>query len=257
MQADFEQKVVVISGAGNGMGLALTKRLLGFNAYVAAMDLDTSALQALQHDYPEQLLPLQVDVSDFNAVEQAVKQSVQKFGRIHKLICGAGRLQMGAVTELSPEQWASTFATNTTGVFNLCHLVAPHLIKETQSAIVTISSNAATTPRAGMSAYAASKAAVTQFTRCLALELAEHGVRVNIVSPGSTDTAMQQAMWQQGSSRETVIAGNLDQYRLGIPLRKIATADEIADAVLFLLSEQASHITLHDLRIDGGATLDQ
>ena len=84
-----------------------------------------------------------------------------------------------------------------------------------------------------------------------------HGIRVNIVSPGSTDTAMQQAMWALGSSREAVIAGDPARWRLGIPLAKIATPDEIARAVLFLLSDQASHITLHDLRVDGGATLDQ
>ncbi|MGB5806964.1 SDR family oxidoreductase, partial [Castellaniella sp.] len=118
-------------------------------------------------------------------------------------------------------------------------------------------SNAATTPRPGMAAYAASKAAATQLTRCLGLELAPHRIRVNIVSPGSTDTAMQQAMWSQGSSRDTVIAGDPARWRLGIPLAKIATPDEIAQAVLFLLSDQASHITLHDLRVDGGATLDQ
>ena len=109
----------------------------------------------------------------------------------------------------------------------------------------------------GMGAYAASKAAVTQLSRCLGLELAPHGIRVNIISPGSTDTPMQQAMWAQGSSRETVIAGSGENYRLGIPLQKIATPEEIAEAVLFLLSDRASHITLSDLRVDGGATLDQ
>ena len=136
------------------------------------------------------------------------------------------------------------------------NMPARRLRERRAGAIAVVSSNAATTPRAGMAAYAASKAAATQFTRCLGLELAPHGIRVNIVSPGSTDTAMQRAMWALGSSREAVIAGDPARWRLGIPLAKIATPDEIARAVLFLLSDQASHITLHDLRVDGGATLD-
>jgi 2,3-dihydro-2,3-dihydroxybenzoate dehydrogenase len=131
------------------------------------------------------------------------------------------------------------------------------MIARKRGAIVNVSSNAATTPRASMGAYAASKAAVTQMTRCLGLELAEHGIRCNIVSPGSTDTEMQRAMWRTGSSAERVIEGSLADYRLGIPLRKIAQADDIVDSILFLLSDRASHITLHDLRVDGGATLDQ
>jgi 2,3-dihydro-2,3-dihydroxybenzoate dehydrogenase len=121
--------------------------------------------------------------------------------------------------------------------------------------MVTISSNAAGIPRGRMAAYAASKAAATMFTRCLGLELAEYGIRCNVVAPGSTRTPMQTAMWQAGSSEATVIAGSLDTYRPGIPLRKLAEPHEIADAVLFLLSNDASHITMADLYVDGGATL--
>lgn len=92
-------------------------------------------------------------------------------------------------------------------------------------------------------------------TRCLGLELAEHGVRCNVIAPGSTLTPMQTGMWgdDQGSNR--VIAGDLASHRTGIPLGKLATSDDIANAAMFLLSEQAGHITMADLYIDGGATL--
>jgi 2,3-dihydro-2,3-dihydroxybenzoate dehydrogenase len=106
-----------------------------------------------------------------------------------------------------------------------------------------------------MAAYAASKAAATQLTRCLGLELAEYGIRCNIVSPGSTDTEMQRLLWSDETGKQSTIYGSLKDFRLGIPLSRIATPEEIADAVLFLLSDQARHITMHDLRIDGGATL--
>ena len=254
---EFFQQCVVISGAGSGIGYTLTQKLLAQEARIVALDLDITALQALQTSYPEQLHAIQVDVSDFNAVVLAVNEGIEKFGPADKLVCAAGILQMGNITELTPEQWARTFACNTNGVFNLCNIVAKQMQARGKGAIVNISSNAAGTPRMAMGAYAASKAAVTQLSRCLGLELASSGIRINIVSPGSTDTPMQQAMWKTSSSAQTVINGSGQHYRLGIPLQKIATPDEIAEAVLFLLSDRATHITLHDLRVDGGATLDQ
>ncbi|MDF2662679.1 MAG: 2,3-dihydro-2,3-dihydroxybenzoate dehydrogenase, partial [Paenibacillus sp.] len=124
-----------------------------------------------------------------------------------------------------------------------------------KGSIVTVGSNAAGVPRMQMSAYAASKAAVTMFTKCMGLELARYRIRCNIVSPGSTDTEMQRSLWTDEHGAEAVIAGALDSYRLGIPLGKLAAASDIAEAVIFLASDLANHITMHDLCVDGGATL--
>ena len=106
-----------------------------------------------------------------------------------------------------------------------------------------------------MAAYAASKAASTMFTKCLGLELAQHNIRCNVVSPGSTDTAMQRALWADENGAQAVIAGSPETFRVGIPLRRIASPEDVAEAVSFLVSERARHITLHDLYVDGGATL--
>lgn len=255
---EFAHSCVLVTGAANGIGGALANTLLKRGARVIAIDRDEAGLTALAAAYPDaQLFTAALDVSNAQSVNAAVAAGQDKLGAIDKLACVAGVLQMGKITDLTDEQWARTFDVNVTGTFNVCRAVAHGMVLRRQGAIVNVSSNAATTPRASMGAYAASKAAVSQLTRCLALELAEHGIRCNIVSPGSTDTDMQRAMWKLGSSPETVIEGSLAGYRLGIPLRKIATVDEIVDSILFLLSDRASHITLHDLRVDGGATLDQ
>ena len=258
-QDDFRDRHILVTGAASGIGAAVARQLLARGARVSAVDMNAAGLQALHTPAvpEERLWTAALDVRDTAQVNDIVAQAETALGPLHGLASVAGVLEMGDITDLDDAQWAHCFDVNATGVFYVCRAVARRLRERRTGAIVTVSSNAATTPRAGMAAYAASKAAATQLTRCLGLELAPHGVRVNIVSPGSTDTAMQQAMWALGSSRETVIAGNLDRWRLGIPLAKIATPEEIARAVLFLLSDQASHITLHDLRVDGGATLDQ
>jgi 2,3-dihydro-2,3-dihydroxybenzoate dehydrogenase len=106
-----------------------------------------------------------------------------------------------------------------------------------------------------MGGYAASKAASAMLTRCLGLELAAHGIRCNTVSPGSTDTPMLRAMWQNGNGARDTIAGSLDHHRLGIPLGKLGQSEDVANAVAFLASDEASHITLQDLCVDGGASL--
>ncbi|KAF1019258.1 MAG: 2,3-dihydro-2,3-dihydroxybenzoate dehydrogenase [Paracidovorax wautersii] len=256
---EFASQHVLVTGAASGIGAALVRELLSQGARVSALDVDEAGLQALRADAPQpgDLLALRVDVADGPAVDAAVAQAEAALGAIDCLACVAGVLQMGRITELTDAQWQRTFAINAGGVFNTCRAVAARMVPRRHGAIVNVSSNAATTPRAAMGAYAASKAAVTQLSRCLALELAEHGIRCNVVSPGSTDTEMQRAMWRQGSSREAVIGGDAARFRIGIPLRKIATPEEIVQSILFLLSDRASHITLHDLRVDGGATLDQ
>lgn len=265
----FQNRHILVTGAASGIGAAVARQLLAQGARVSAVDLNETGLQRLHAQAPrlptpgsadqppKRLWTARLDVRDAAQVEQVVAQAQAALGPLDGLASVAGTLEMGEVVDLDDARWQHCFDVNATGVFHVCRAVARQLRKRRAGAIVTVSSNAAATPRAGMAAYAASKAAATQFSRCLGLELAPHGIRVNIVSPGSTDTAMQQAMWAQGSSRATVIQGDPARWRLGIPLDKIASPEEIAASVLFLLSDQASHITLHDLRVDGGATLDQ
>jgi 2,3-dihydro-2,3-dihydroxybenzoate dehydrogenase len=106
-----------------------------------------------------------------------------------------------------------------------------------------------------MAAYAASKAATAQFTRCLGLELSRYGIRCNVVAPGSTDTEMQRSLWTSADGASAVVAGSGEAFRVGIPLGRLAEPADIADAVLFLASDRARYITMQVLCVDGGAGL--
>jgi 2,3-dihydro-2,3-dihydroxybenzoate dehydrogenase len=244
---EFAGKVAVVSGAAQGIGAAVVQALAERGAIIAALDLKAASIPGV--------LGLAVDVSDSAAVDSAIERVENTLGPIGILVNVAGILHLGPVLDMSDDQWDNTFAVNAGGVFRLSRAVARRMLPRRSGVIVTVASNASSVPRQQMAAYAASKAASTQFTKCLGLELAEHGIRCNVVSPGSTDTAMQRQLWTSPDSERQVIAGSLSSHRLGIPLGRIASAADIADAVCFLASDSARHITMHDLRVDGGATL--
>lgn len=244
--SEFQQKVAVVTGAGRGIGKAVTDALRNSGAKVAALDIEFSAADDDQ---------FVVDVTDSRAVDQTISAVENQLGDIDYLINVAGILRMASLLECSDDDWQRTFAVNTTGAFNVCRAVGRRMLPRRRGAIVAVSSNAASVPRMGMGAYAASKAATSQMLKCLGLELAHANIRCNIVAPGSTDTAMQRQLWTDAHGAKNAIAGSPEHYRLGIPLQRIASAENIAAVVLFLLSSNAAHITMESILVDGGATL--
>jgi 2,3-dihydro-2,3-dihydroxybenzoate dehydrogenase len=251
---EFKNKIAVVSGAAQGIGKAVADALLAAGAQVVALDVRFNA-QTLSQPVAGVAHQLSVNIADTAAVNQAIVHIEQTLGTIDYVANVAGILRRGSLTELSDSDWNDTFAVNTTGTFNLCRAAAKVMIPRQRGAIVAVSSNAAQVPRINMGSYAASKAATTQLIKCFGLELAQYNIRCNIVSPGSTDTEMQRQLCPDATGVEKVIQGSLAQYRLGIPLRRIATPATIANAVMFLLSDQAAHITMENIIVDGGATL--
>jgi 2,3-dihydro-2,3-dihydroxybenzoate dehydrogenase len=245
--------VAVVTGAGQGIGRAVAVLLAGEGALVAAVDRDAKDIGRLAEEYPG-ITAHVADVASAEQIDAVVAEVEDDLGPIGVLVNVAGILRTGRVVDFADRDWADTFAVNAGGVFHASRAVARRMTGRRRGVIFTVSSNAAGVPRSEMAAYAASKAAATLFTKCLGLELAPYGIRCNVVAPGSTDTPLQRALWTDDGP-DPVIAGDLETFRTGIPLGRIAEPEDIADAVLFLVSERARHITMHDLYVDGGATL--
>ncbi|MEU6104590.1 2,3-dihydro-2,3-dihydroxybenzoate dehydrogenase [Streptomyces flaveolus] len=258
MTAALDGRLALVTGAGRGIGAAVVTALAEEGARVIATDLTADGVEALAAEHGDRVVARPLDVTDTAAVETLVEATERTAGPLDIAVNVAGVLRSSHVADLTDEDWAATFAVNTDGVFHVSRAVARRMAGRRRGSIVTVASNAAGIPRAGLAAYAASKAAAVMFTKCLGLEVAGRGVRCNTVSPGSTMTDMQRALWTAGeeaASARRVIDGDLPSYRTGIPLGRIADPSDIADAVVFLASDRARHITMHDLYVDGGATL--
>lgn len=245
--------IVLVTGAGQGIGRAVAAAFAAQGDRVAAVDRQAKGVEALAAGQ-EGIAAYVADVASAAEVDAVVDAVETGLGPIGTLVNVAGVLRTGPVLDFADDDWRDTFAVNAGGVFHVSRAVARRMTGRRAGVIVTVSSNAAGIPRAGMAAYAASKAAATLFTKSLGLELAPYGIRCNVVAPGSTDTPMQRALWTDDGP-EPVIAGDPTAFRTGIPLGRLAEPADIADAVLFLASDRARHITMHDLYVDGGATL--
>lgn len=247
--------VALVTGAAGGIGAAVVAELIARGATVAATDRDLGAAEAVAKEHPP-AHPYRLDVTDPGAVATVLERVETELGPVETLVSVAGLLRPATVAELDEAAWGQHLAVNATGVFTVSRLVGARMAERGRGVIVTVGSNAAAVPRVGMAAYAASKAAATAFTRCLGLELAPRGVRCNVVSPGSTRTAMLDALWAgRPGAREATLSGSPEDFRVGIPLARIADPADVAAAVGWLASPAARHVTLHDLRVDGGATL--
>ncbi|EEF7914697.1 2,3-dihydro-2,3-dihydroxybenzoate dehydrogenase EntA [Salmonella enterica] len=245
---DFSDKTVWVTGAGKGIGYATALAFVDAGARVIGFDREFT-----QENYP--FATEVMDVADAAQVAQVCQRVLQKTPRLDVLVNAAGILRMGATDALSVDDWQQTFAVNVGGAFNLFSQTMAQFRRQQGGAIVTVASDAAHTPRIGMSAYGASKAALKSLALTVGLELAGCGVRCNVVSPGSTDTDMQHTLWVSEDAEQQRIRGFGEQFKLGIPLGKIARPQEIANTILFLASDLASHITLQDIVVDGGSTL--
>lgn len=243
--------VALVTGAAGGIGACVVRRLAAAGALVAAADLPERAP-------PEApgVRPWGLDVADPDQVEAVVAAVEAELGPIGALVSAAGVLGTGAcLLDQSAADWDRVFAVNARGTFLCAAAVARRMASRRRGVIVTVASNSVATLKVGQAAYGASKAAAQYVTNCLGLELARDGVRCAVVNPGTTETPMVTARWTGDHDRGRLLEGDGTAYRVGIPLGRLAAPEHVADAVLFLLSEQASHITCATVTVDGGSSL--
>jgi 2,3-dihydro-2,3-dihydroxybenzoate dehydrogenase len=197
-----------------------------------------------------------MDISVGKEVTHTVERIEFDIGPIDMLVNVAGLRAVAPIAEMDPDIWEEVFAVNARGTFLCLQAVVRGMIERRRGAIVTIGSQGSTIIRQDRAAYGASKSAGDYATKCLGLEVARYGIRCNVVHPGVTETPQSTANWHAGKgSAATHIDGDLGEFRVPIPLGKVAQPADTANMVLFLLSDQASHITMADIRIDGGSAL--
>ena len=255
---------IIITGAAGGVGRATTEHLARAlpDVHLALFDVDEDALDDLRNSLTPragQVLPAGVDVTDSASVDAAVAGTVTELGSITGLVTTAGvRMQSTDIVDVTDRQWQEILSINLFGTFTTVRATASQMIAAgSGGSIVTISSIGGTRARLGQSAYGASKAAVAQLTRTMALEFAAHGIHANSICPGLINTPMFQLAQQQDGEELTRarIFGMPERFRPGIPSRRIGQPDEIAGLIVYLLSPEARHITGQAIHIDGGESV--
>ncbi|MHB0870897.1 MAG: SDR family NAD(P)-dependent oxidoreductase [Chloroflexota bacterium] len=249
-------KVALVTGAGQGIGRAVALRLAGEGADLVVADRNPETAQGVAQEVMglgRQALGLRVDVRDLSQLQTMVDRAVERFGAIDVLVACAGIAQMKALLEVTEEEWDLVFDVNCRGLFFTLQLVARQMVRQERGTIVTIASIAGRAPRPMQPHYGASKAAVISITRSAAAALASSGITVNAICPGIVDTPMWRQLDEQATREFGLAAGEYTRQRLQqIPLGRLETPEDVANAAAFLASPEAGYITGQALNVDGG-----
>ncbi|HUG33724.1 MAG TPA: SDR family oxidoreductase [Anaerolineales bacterium] len=245
----FENKFVLITGGNRGIGLAATRLFAAEGAKVILIARDQAKGESEAKQIPNAVF-VRGDVSKAEDCQRAVEETVRLHGALDVLVNCAGIIYRNrTVEQTTEEEWDATFDVNVKGTFLMCKYSMPAL-RERKGSIVNVASYVGLVGFAKTSAYAASKAAIVNLTRSMALDYAREGVRVNAVCPGSVDTEMIHDAWRKYGDVEEAQRIWAEKH----PIGRIANVEEVAQAILFLAGGEASFITGVALPVDGGIT---
>jgi len=241
---NLEGQTALITGAGRGIGKTIALKLAesGADIVLADMSPEVAEVRVEVESLGRKCLTFEADVTDLEAIETMVKKIIEELGSINILINNAGITQDNLFMRMKPEQWSKVIDVNLNGVFNVTKAVIRSMVKQRTGKIINISSVVGFSGNPGQVNYSSTKSALVGFTKSLAREVGARGVTVNAVAPGFIDTAMTQALNE--SQQEAILQQ--------IPLGRMGDANDIANAVAFLASEEASYITGTILHVNGG-----
>ncbi len=237
-------KTVLVTGAGRGIGRAITQRMAQQGAHIAAADVEADSLERLVAELPTESIALSMDITSAEAVRAGVEKTIEHLGQLDILVNNAGYLVFTTYEDCSEAVWDRIVEVNMKGTFLCCQAVLQHMKRREQGVIINMSSLAAKT--GGVAAgppYAASKAGISALTIGMARSVAKHGIRVNAIAPGIIETAMT-------DSAEHA------PLKAQIPIGYTGQPDDVANCALFLASDEARHITGEIIDVNGGLFMD-
>jgi 2-hydroxycyclohexanecarboxyl-CoA dehydrogenase len=250
----FQSQTVVVTGGGGGIGGATCNRFGREGARVAVLDLNLDAAQkvadAIRSEGGE-ALALRCDITDRASVDAAVAATESQLGAIDVLVNNAGWDVFRPFTKTVPTDWDKLIAINLTGALQMHHAVLPGMAARKKGRIVNIASDAARVGSSGEAVYAACKGGLVAFSKTIAREHARHGITVNVVCPGPTDTALFEGYKQGAGNPEKLV----EAFTRSIPLGRIGKPDDLPGAVLFFASDDAAFVTGQVLSVSGGLTM--
>jgi meso-butanediol dehydrogenase/(S,S)-butanediol dehydrogenase/diacetyl reductase len=243
-------KVALITGGASGIGAATARRLAQEGARVVLADLDEEGARRLAGEIGAQASPVRGDIADASDAAALVRHTLAVFGRLDILHNSAAMGLPGRIAEMDADAWNRTIAINLTGHFLVARHALPPMLERGGGAIVNMSTATALTVEEGLGAYAAAKAGVIALTRQIAVEYGRRGVRANCICPGAVATPPTMAF-------VGAVEGVRARIEAATPLRRIASAEEVANVVAWLASDEASYVNGATIVVDGGATVDK
>ena len=241
---NFNGQTALITGAGRGIGKTIAIKLAESGLDIAIADMNPVSDDVLREieEYGTKCLAFQLDVTDVESVESVVKKIIDETGGIPVLVNNAGITQDNLFMRMKPEQWSQVIDVNLNGVFHVTKAVIRTMVKQHSGRIINISSVVGFSGNPGQVNYSSTKSGLIGFTKSLSREVGTRGITVNAVAPGFINTAMTQAL---NESQQQAILSQ-------IPLGRMGEAEDIANAVAFLASEEASYITGTVIHVNGG-----
>jgi 2-hydroxycyclohexanecarboxyl-CoA dehydrogenase len=254
MSQRFDNRTVIVTGGGGGIGGATCRRFASEGAKVAVFDMNLDAAEkvaaAIRAD-GGQAQAFRCDITDRATVDQAVAATIEALGPIDVLVNNAGWDVFKPFTKTEPAQWDKLIAINLTGALHMHHAVLPGMAARKAGRIVNIASDAARVGSSGEAVYAACKGGLVAFSKTIAREHARHGITVNVVCPGPTDTALF-ADYKKGAGNPEKL---MEAFTRSIPLGRIGQPGDLPGAILFFASDDAGFVTGQVLSVSGGLTM--